>query len=203
MKKIILLLILMFSSSLVYAENLREEVTYVNCTSATTFWIKKNDEVKIIKLLGVDTSDGSLNKEIEDFSCSLVKNAQKLEIEYEVNSNKVDKYNQELVYLYVDGVSLASELIKRGYAQVNYIYGDYLYTDELCKQESIAINEKLGIWNYPDIKEAYCKSGVILNNKKEKNDEEITHENDYNYLRKLVFISSIIVVLLIFVTRKK
>ncbi len=196
-------MIFLLSSNFVYAENLKEEVSFINCNDATTFWVKTNDGVKIIKLLGIDTSDGSLNKEIENYSCNLVKNAEKLEIEYDPNSSKTDKYNRDLVYLYVDSVSLGSELIKKGYAQVNYIYNDYLYTDELCKLESDAINNKLGIWNYPNIEEAYCKSGIVIKNEVEEENLENKDEYDYGYLKKLVFISSIITVLLIYVTRKK
>lgn len=199
MKKVIfgLLMFILLINETSALENL-EQVNLVSCEDATTFVVEKDEKVKIIRLLGLEVPSGSKTVETDNYVCELVKKAAKLEIEYDPNSSKTDKYNHDLVYLYVDGISLANELIKKGYAQVNYIYGDYLHTDEYCQTQSIAIKEKLGIWNYPDIKEEYCKSGIIIDNKEEL-EEQITEKTpkDDSYLKKMLLINSLIVIFLL------
>ena len=38
-------------------------------------------------------------------------------------------------------------LVSLGYAKVAYLYGDYKYTEDLKKEESIAKSKKLGVWS--------------------------------------------------------
>ena len=54
-------------------------------------------------------------------------------------------------------VNLQKELIEQGYAKVAYIYGDYLYTNELKNVEKNIKERKIGVW-----------SDQTLNNKEDK-----------------------------------
>ena len=205
MKKILLMILtsIIFISS-VNAEEQKEEVKLINCDSAVSLTVETTTGYKRIRLLMMDSSTGSLDKEINDYVCNKVKNASKLEIELDPLSDKENKYKETLVYLYVDGYLLQNDLISLGYAQVNYVYNDYKYVDELCNLQKSALENKLGIWNYPDIKEEYCQSGVVIKNEtkdEEKNEEKKTKDN--KNIKKILFINSILVVFLIIFLKRK
>lgn len=205
MKKILLLILtsIIFISS-VNAEEQKEEVKLINCDSAVSLTVETTTGYKRIRLLMMDSSTGSLDKEINNYVCNKVKNANKLEIELDPLSDKENKYKETLVYLYVDDYLLQNDLISLGYAQVNYVYNDYKYVDELCNLQKSALENKLGIWNYPDIKEEYCQSGVVIKNEtkdEEKNEEKKTKDN--KNIKKILFINSILVVFLIIFLKRK
>ena len=205
MKKILLMILtsIIFISS-VNAEEQKEEVKLINCDSAVSLTVETTTGYKRIRLLMMDSSTGSLDKEINDYVCNKVKNASKLEIELDPLSDKENKYKETLVYLYVDGYLLQNDLISLGYAQVNYVYNDYKYVDELCNLQKSALENKLGIWNYPDIKEEYCQSGVVIKNEtkdEEKNEEKKTKDN--KNIKKILFINSILVIFLIIFLKRK
>ena len=205
MKKILLLVLtsIIFINS-VNAEEQKDEVKLINCDSAVSLTVETTTGYKRIRLLMMDSSTGSLDKEINDYVCNKVKNASKLEIELDPLSDKENKYKETLVYLYVDGYLLQNDLISLGYAQVNYVYNDYKYVDELCNLQKSALENKLGIWNYPDIKEEYCQSGVVIKNEtkdEEKNEEKKTKDN--KNIKKILFINSILVIFLIIFLKRK
>lgn len=205
MKKILLMILtsIIFISS-VNAEEQKEEVKLINCDSAVSLTVETTTGYKRIRLLMMDSSTGSLDKEINNYVCNKVKNASKLEIELDPLSDKENKYKETLVYLYVDGYLLQNDLISLGYAQVNYVYNDYKYVDELCNLQKSALENKLGIWNYPDIKEEYCQSGVVIKNEtkdEEKNEEKKTKDN--KNIKKILFINSILVIFLIIFLKRK
>ena len=205
MKKILLMILtsIIFISS-VNAEEQKEEVKLINCDSAVSLTVETTTGYKRIRLLMMDSSTGSLDKEINNYVCNKVKNASKLEIELDPQSDKENKYKETLVYLYVDGYLLQNDLISLGYAQVNYVYNDYKYVDELCNLQKSALENKLGIWNYPDIKEEYCQSGVVIKNEtkdEEKNEEKKTKDN--KNIKKILLINSILVIFLIIFLKRK
>ena len=182
MKKILLLILtsIIFISS-VNAEEQKEEVKLINCDNAVSLTVETSTGYKRIRLLMMDSSTGSLDKEINNYVCNKVKNASKLEIELDPLSDKENKYKETLVYLYVDGSLLQNDLISLGYAQVNYVYNDYKYVDE-----------------------EYCQSGVVIKNEtkdEEKNEEKKTKDN--KNIKKILFINSILVIFLIIFLKRK
>lgn len=203
MKKAVLLFIsLIVLTNSAYAEEApipeeKREIKLVNCLSSTNSWYEVDGEVKRIRLLAFDPEEGTLNDEIDDYACNILKNAKKIEVEYDIKALEKDKYNRELAWIYVDGNLLQDILIKKGYGQVNYVKDDYKYLDNLCSSQKNAITDKLGIWNYPKVKEQYCKSGVDINNQEQEtseSDEEID-TFDIRTLHYLLFINSGVVLL--------
>lgn len=213
MKKIIVFLLsLMILTPDVFAteenieETKKEQVTLVNCLSASTQWIELNGQVKVIKLIAYDKEDGSLNKDIDNFACELLKNSKKIEIEYDLTVTEMDKYNRELVWLWVDDVLLQDELIKKGYGQVNFVNGEYKYLSQVCETQKQAMINSLGIWNYNGIKEKYCNSGVVIGQKQEIVEEEQKKEEkvDTKKLWYMVFVNSgVLLLVLLLVKREK
>ncbi len=206
MKKLFLLVLLLIPLSSVLAvdnaddEYARMPVKFVNCLSSTSLYVENDSKKFRLRLLAIDTEDGELNREIEEYVCSTVKNAQKLEIQYDRASSKKDKYNRDLVWLYVDDVTLQELLLARGYGQVNFIQGEYANLDHLCSIQRTSIINKLGIWNYPDIEEAYCQSGLDIHS-----DNPITNASQTEDIKKydthklyyLIFLNALIILLLL------
>lgn len=199
MKKIIVILAIIFAfNKSVNALELKKEVELVNCTSLSNIWIKDNNEIKRIHLLAFESPSGILDNEINNYVCTTLKEAKKLEIVHD--KERIDKYNRELVYLYVDGRILEEDLIRKGYGQVDNVNTYLELAYPLCAVQKQAIKEKLGIWKYPNIKENYCNSGITLNNEEETfTKKETNHDN--NYIKYITLIESGILLLFILMKR--
>lgn len=193
-----------FATEEVILETTKEQVNLINCISASTQWIEVNDEIKVIKLIAYDKEDGNLNKEIDNYACELLKNATKIEIEYDPSITEKDKYNRELVWVWVDDVLLQDELIKKGYGQVNFVTGEYKYLTQVCETQKSAMINSLGVWNYPDITEKYCNSGVVIGQKQEVIEEKtvMKEKADTKTLWYMVFINSGILLLLLLLVKR-
>ena len=86
-------------------------------------------------------------KEASAYVCDALKSAETIELEYDDGSDKLDKYGRTLAWVYADDVLLQKELVKKGLAEVKYLYGDYAYTKELQTLEKEAKKEKLNMWS--------------------------------------------------------
>ena len=112
----------------VYAE--RKEVTFESCVDGDTIRVLIEGKKTTIRFLAIDTPETKhpkkgvepYGKEASDYTCNRVKNAKKLEIEYDKGSSKTDKYERELGWIFVDDSLLQKELIEKGYAKVSYLY---------------------------------------------------------------------------------
>lgn len=141
--------------------------SYVKCIDGDTANLKFNGKVQKVRFLAVDAPEIKHGKQKAEpyaddaklFTCIGLETANKIEIEYDENSNKEDKYGRSLVWVFVDGELLQAKLVKRGLAKVAYLYGDYKYTDELKKLEASAKKKKLNIWS--DYKIDYSKYIII------------------------------------------
>ena len=169
MKKILFILIIFLFPIMVSA---KEIVSFSKCVDGDTIKVKINNEEKTIRLLAVDTpesvstkvADEYYGKEASDYTCNLITNANTIELEYDPNSDKLDKYNRLLAWVFVDNKLLQELLVRNGYAEVAYLYGDYKYTSILQSEQKIAKSNKIGIWkeekySYKDILIAI---GVVL-----------------------------------------
>lgn len=149
MKKVLLIL-LMLLPFFVSAD----VVEFNKCVDGDTFKVVLNNDIITVRLLAVDTPESvHPNKEKEfygeessNFTCSKLKNAKKIELEYDSNSDKFDKYDRLLAWVFVDEVLLQDEIIKNGYGKVAYLYDEYKYTDILLNSEALAQERHLGIW---------------------------------------------------------
>ena len=128
------------------------EVTLNKCVDGDTAWFYlDNKEIKA-RFLAIDTPESTtkkeaFGKEASDFTCNLLKNANKIEIEYDDNSDKLDKYDRHLVWVFVDDNLLQDLIIKNGLGEVEYLYGDYKYTSILEASEILAKTNRVGMWN--------------------------------------------------------
>ena len=142
-------------------ENIFEDVSFSKCIDGDTAQFIINGKDKIVRFLAINTPEIKTNlkegeflgEEASNYTCNELKNAKKITLEYDANSDKEDKYGRVLAFVYVDDELLESKLIVNGYAKVDYIYGEYKHVDLLKEQESIAKNSGVGIWslNHGDI----------------------------------------------------
>ena len=199
MKKLLLVLILSFILlPQTYAKEVdtKIEVELIKCDSISNIWVNVSNEAKRIHLLALEVDSGTLDNEINEYVCSTLESATKIEIEYDFETT--DKYNRELVYLYYDDNLLQEKLLKIGYGQVNNVQDNYKFLQDFCDIQKEAITKSLGIWNYPNIEEKYCNSGVEIGSyyEEEKKDDGEKTFNLKN-LKFMIFINSGILLLII------
>ena len=146
-------------------KEIKKRVLLKNCVDGdTAVFVVDKEELKF-RFLAVDTPESvHPNKKVEDYAkesssntCDLLTNAKKIEVEYDSNGDKTDKYGRHLAWVWIDDILLQKVLISGGYARVAYIYGNYKYVDELCQIQSDAIESKVGIWNY-GYEVGYCSA---------------------------------------------
>ena len=145
MKKIILLLL--FIPLNVFA---MDTVSLVRCVDGDTAVFMVNGEEQSVRFLAIDTpelGEGYYAEEAASFTCSELENAKEICLEYDDNSDLYDKYDRLLAHVFVDGLLLQDKLVRNGYAEVAYLYGDYKYTSKLEISEEVAKVNGRGIWS--------------------------------------------------------
>lgn len=162
-------------------KNEKIEVKFSKCVDGDTIKLKINGKKERVRLLAIDTPESvtpnkpveAYGKEASNLTCDLVKNANKIEIEYDINSDKEDKYGRILAYVYVDGKMIQEELLSKGLARVAYLYSNYQYTEKFKELESVAKENKLGLWNLDD------PNYEII-------DEEEDSKNEISFFEKII-----------------
>lgn len=208
MKKVLLLIIMcVFSISEVgatpdpYSESTRFSAELIRCDSTENIWLKENNQIKRIRLVAYDAESGPIDREINEFVCSTLESST---IELEYVSSEVDEYNRIPAFVFVNGELLQNILIKKGYGQVNNVTAKYKYLDQLCDTQVTAISANLGIWQYPNIQEKYCNSGIKLAKSAASPSEKqkTTNKKDLKHLKYMIFMNSGIVLLLLIIKTK-
>ena len=145
-----------------YDEIDKVEVKLVDCIDGDTAKFIVNGKEEKIRFLGIDTPESTnyvekYGMDASDYTCSVLRNAKSIYLEYDINSDRYDKYSRLLAWVFVDGDNLSELLLSLGYAEVKYIYGDYKYIDDLCNAQKNAYNDNLGIWSIGyNYKDNYC-----------------------------------------------
>lgn len=153
-KKIIILISILFLLPNTVKANERVEVKFKSCVDGDTANFIMNDKTIKVRFLAINTPEIKHGKnkaeyygnEAADYTCSRLKKATTIELEFDDGSEKQDKYDRYLAWIFLDNNLLQKDLIKGGYAEVKYINGDYAYTNELQKLESKAKEQEIGIW---------------------------------------------------------
>lgn len=154
MKKLITLLISFFISiNIVNAEKIN--VKFSRCIDGDTAAFYYNNKEITVRMLAIDTPETNhptkgkepYGEEASNYTCYKLMKAKKIKLEYDDNSDKFDKYNRHLAWVFVDNSLLQQDLIKKGYAKVDYVYGDYKYLNILKEEEKNAKLNQIGIWN--------------------------------------------------------
>ena len=77
----------------------------------------------------------------------LLREAHKIEVEYDIGTHK-DKYQRDLIYVWVDGQLVQEILVRDGLAQVAYVYPpNTRYLNYLEASQKEAKEAKIGLWS--------------------------------------------------------
>lgn len=150
---ILIITLLMLPINVFAKQNEKVIATLGKCVDGDTAHFIVNNKTIKARFLAIDTPEYS-SKEKEkygdmasQYTCKMLTNAKIIELEYDSGSDKQDKYNRDLVWVFVDKELLQEKLVGIGYAEIKYIYGDYKYTSLLYESQTNAKNNKYGIWS--------------------------------------------------------
>ena len=151
---IITIVILYFSLLIANEKGNRIKVDLDRCVDGDTAWFIVNEEVVKVRFLGIDTPEIKHNDkeayyyggDAKEFTCTKLKDAKEIYLEFDNNSDKYDKYKRLLAWVFVDDKNLSELLVENGYALVRYIYHDYYYVKDLCRAQDRAYKKNIGIW---------------------------------------------------------
>lgn len=211
MKKLIVFLSLFtISINNIYA---KETVEYSDCVDGDTIKVLLEGKEYTARLLAVDTPESVhpqkpveyYGKEASEYTCNKLKEAKKLEIEYDDNSERMDKYDRLLVWVFADGKLLQKDLIENGYAKIAYLYDDYKYTSELEKIQELTSAKNIGIWNEEEKNKYNNKNNITEDIEKEEDSNKkasTSIKNVENYSIKDIIIIGILLLIIVFVGDK-
>ena len=174
-----------------------DEVKLSKCVDGDTIKVKIDNKEYTVRMLAIDTPESVhpekkveyYGKEASEYTCNIVSNAKKIELEYDSGSDKTDKYDRLLAWVIVDGELLQDKLVSLGYAEVAYLYGDYKYTSLLEEHQELASAKNLGIWNQQE-------------KDKFDNNSNNTDNNDNNYSTQDIVMIVILLLVITFVGDK-
>lgn len=174
------------------------DVEFSKCVDGDTAkFIYKEEEITA-RFLAIDTPETvhptkeveEFGKEASEYTCNKLKNAKEIKLEYDKDSDKLDKYNRHLVWVFIDDILLQNKLVSKGYASVAYLYGDYKYTDELEKLEQDAEDKKLGIWALEQTEDT----------KKDNKNDKKAKEIDY---KEIIILTGIVIIICMFSSKAR
>ena len=169
------------------------KVTYSESVDGDTAKFELDGKEITVRFLGIDTpetvhptkGEEPYGKEASNYTKQKLENAEKIEIEYDENASKTDKYERPLVWVWVDDTLLQEELISNGLARTYMLQDNYKYAWMLQENEEKAKEEKVGIWS----EEAKTQENVIVENIE-------SEDNTTGFAGLIVIVISLIVAIL-------
>lgn len=131
----------------------QDVVTLSRCVDGDTAVFIIEGVETTVRFLAIDTpetvhptvGEEEGGKVASEYTCELLSNADVLYLEYE-EGNKTDVYDRTLAWIFIDDELIQEKLVREGYGEVAYIYGDYKYTDLLYEAQDNAKANEYGIW---------------------------------------------------------
>lgn len=190
-KLLILIFMIMCCPTLVFADDTLS-VTLEKCIDGDTATFKDSSGTTYkTRFLAIDTpetvhptkKEQPFGKEASTYTCDSLTNAKEIILESDPNSDKEDKYGRYLAWVFVDGKLLQDELVSRGLAKVDYLYGDYKYTVKIQSTQEVAKTKKLGIWSLTDNTETTTTKDTKSNSKTSTSSKS---KDSKNFIDKLI-----------------
>lgn len=131
------------------------EVKFSEKVDGDTAKFELNGEIITVRFLGIDTpetvhptkGEEPFGKEASNFTEEKLQNAEKIELEYDENASKTDKYERHLAWIWTDDVLLQEAIVQNGLAKTYMLQDNYKYAGKLQEAEEEAKNQKIGIWS--------------------------------------------------------
>lgn len=169
------------------------EVELVKTVDGDTAKFKMDGEQVTVRFLGINTKETvhpeigeeEWGKEASDFTKEKLENATKVELEFDKEADKKDKYDRYLAWIWVDDELLQNLLVQNGLAETYMLQNNHKYAGMLQESEEVAKNNKLGIWS--------DETSNIQNN---KNENQVIESNNIENNNFLYVIIGIIIILI-------
>lgn len=89
----------------------------------------------ICRFLAIDCPeiDQEGYEKANEYTKRKLSNARKIQLEIDPHSQRYDKFERLLAWVWVDGELLQAKLIEDGHASIRYLYEKYLYTEYLYR----------------------------------------------------------------------
>lgn len=173
MKKVCIFIYLFFINLLIVNAEDKVSVRFYSCIDGDTAKFVVNDKIETVRFLSINAPEVDHNgdnsepygNEASNYTCKTLHNASIIELQYDPKSDRKDKYDRLLAWVFVDGELLQEKLINEGLAEVKYVYDDYLYSDELYNLEVTAKENGIGMWNNDEISVnymVYVYIGIVI-----------------------------------------
>ena len=170
------------------------EVELIEVVDGDTAKFEIDGEQRTVRFLGINTKETvdpeigeeAWGKEASDFTKEKLKNATKIELEFDSSADEKDKYDRYLAWVWIDDVLLQNLLVKNGLAETYMLQNNYKYAGMLQESEEYAKENKLGIWSDETSNVQNNENQIIESNKTE------TQDNNLLYM-----IFSIVIILII------
>lgn len=131
----------------------RFEVTLVKVVDGDTAWFDIDGQETKVRFLYIDTPESTTTiepygKEASEFVSNELNNAEKIELELNVDGDEYDKYDRLLAWIFVDNELLQEKIAKNGLCEKFYDYGyEYTYKNIIVEADKEAKAKKLGIYS--------------------------------------------------------
>lgn len=154
MRKIFVCFCLFFANCYCVFASDKMNVEFYKCIDGDTAKFIINGDIKTVRFLSINAPEVDHNgnnsepfgNEARDYTCNLLSSASVIEIQYDPRSDKKDKYDRLLAWIFVDGELLQEKLVSKGLSEVKYVYDDYMYSNKLYDLENIAKEKGVGMW---------------------------------------------------------
>ena len=133
------------------------DVQLLKCMDGDTIKLSIDGIENTIRLLAIDTPETKhptikeeyYGKQASDYTCQRITNAKEIKIIIDSNSDEYDKYGRLLGWVLLDDQLLQEDIVKNGYGEIAYIYGEYniIYMNKLDNALEYAKKNQLGIWS--------------------------------------------------------
>lgn len=182
-------------------KNEKIEVKYSESVDGDTAKFKLDEEIITVRFLGIDTpetvhpslGEQPYGKEASNYTKEKLKNANKIELEYDSNSSKTDKYGRHLAWIWVDDSLLQEELISKGLAKTYMLQDNYTYAWLLQEKQEEAKEEKVGMWS--DSNTGENNTNIIQNGE--------TKDNSNNEVIGIVILGVVLLIAILIIKSKQ
>lgn len=130
----------------------RFEVTLDRCIDGDTAWFYNGDEKIKVRFLYIDTPESTrqiepYGKEAKEYTKKLLTEAMTIELEWNEDGDRQDKYGRYLAWVFVDGELLQEKIAREGLVEKFYDYGyEYTYKGDVIAADEEAKRLKKGIY---------------------------------------------------------
>ena len=131
----------------------RFEVTFDKAIDGDTAWFMIDGKSTKVRFLYIDTPESTSYKEpygleASAFVTAQLHQAEKIELEINVDGEQYDRYDRLLAWVFVDDELLQEKIAEMGYCEKFYDYGyDYPYKGMIIAAHERAVQEKRGIYS--------------------------------------------------------